>query len=121
MGTPGGARHWERQLSWAANCLVAGIARSVCWVAGESGVRTYLLVEPAGTKRTRGRYGTNARFAVGKCALVRRLHLQGCACGHGGGARLTLSEAIYYSVVESGHRPPRIGGKLLRRTISAAG
>ena len=97
------------------------VARSVCWFAGKSGVRTHVLVESAGTERTRGRYGANARFALAKRAMVRRLHLQGCACGHGGGAWVALPAAIHYSVVESSHCPPRIGRKLFGRAVSAAG
>ena len=96
------------------------VARSVCWFAGKSGVRTHVLVEPAGTERTRGRYGTNARFALAKCAMVWRLHLQGCACGHGGGAWIALPAPVHYSVVESSHCPPGIGRKLFRRAVSAA-
>ena len=96
------------------------IARSVCWFAGKSGVRTHVLVEPAGTERTRGRYGTNARFAVAKRAMVRPLLLQGCACGHGGGAWVALPAPIHYSVVESSDCPPGIGRKLFGRAVSAA-
>ena len=113
--------HWERQLSSSPNCAVESVARSVCWFAGKSGVRTHVLVEPAGTERTRGRYGTNARFALAKCAMVRRLHLQGCACGHGGGAWIALPAAVHHSIVESSHCPPRIRRKLFGRAVSAAG
>ena len=81
---------------------------------------TFWLNEQA-PNGTRGQYGANARFAVAKRALVRRLHLQGCACGHGGGAWIALPEAVHYSVVESSHRPARIGRKLFGRAISAAG
>jgi hypothetical protein len=58
---------------------------------------------------------------VGKRTLVGRLHLQGCACGHGGGAWFALPEAIYHSVVENSDCPARIGRKLFGRTVSTAG
>ena len=97
------------------------IARSVCWFAGKSGVRAHVLVEPAGTQRTRGRYGTNARFALAKRAMAWRLHLQGCACGHGGGAWIALPATIHYSVLESSHCPPGIGREFFGRAVFAAG
>src|SRR5262249_10538957 len=103
------------------NCAIECVARSVRWFADKSGVRAHVLVERPGINGTGGRYGTNARFAVAKRALVWRVHLQGCACGHGGGARVPLPAAVHYSVVESSHCPARIGRKLFGRTISAAG
>ena len=114
----GRACNWQRQLPSTPNCPLWPITRGVCWFAGKSGVRTHVLVEPTGTERTRGRYGTNARFAVAKCAMVRPLLLQGCACGHGGGAWVALPAAIHYSVVESSHCPRRIGRKLLQTRSS---
>src|SRR5258705_10167530 len=120
MGATGRACNWERQLPSTSNCAVEWVTRSVCWFAGKSGVRAHVLVESTGTERTRGRYGTNARFALAKCAMVRRLHLQGCACGHGGGAWIALPAPIHYSVVESSHCAARIGRKLFRRALSAA-
>src|SRR5215471_7389957 len=121
MGATGRACSWEWQLPSTPNCPVESVARSVRWFAGKPGVRTHVLVEPAGTERTRGRYGANARFAVAKRAMVRRLYLQGCACGYGGGAGIALPAAVHYSVVESSHCPARIWRKLFGRTISAAG
>src|SRR5438874_10423138 len=53
--------------------------------------------------------------------MDRRLHLQGCAHGHGGGAWVALPATIHYSVVESSHCPPRIGRKFFGRAVSAAG
>src|SRR5262249_32111039 len=103
------------------NCPVDSLARSVCWFTRKPGLRTHVLVEPAGTEWTRCRYGANARFAVAKRALVRRLYLQRYARGHGGGAWVPLPAAIYYSLVESSHRQARIGRKLFGRTIPAAG
>src|SRR6478752_6188666 len=120
MGATGRACNWERQLPSTPNCPLQYIARSVCWFAGKSGVRTHVLVEPAGSERTRGRYGTNARFALAKCAMVPRLYLQGCACGHGGGAWVALPATIHYSVAESSHCPPGIGRKFFGRAVSAA-
>src|SRR5678816_3992333 len=121
MGATGRACNWERQLPSTPNCPVDSVERSVCWFPGKSGVRTRVLVEPAGAERTRGRYGTNARFALAKRAMARRLHLQGCACGHGGGAWVALPAAIHYSVVESGHCSPRIGRKLFGCAVPAVG
>src|SRR6478736_9081932 len=121
MGATRRACNWKRQLPSTPNCALEYIARSVCWFAGESGVRTHVLVEPAGSERTRGRYGTNARFALAKRAMVWRLHLQGCACGHGAGAWVALPATVHYSVVKSSDCPPRIGRKLFGRTISAVG
>src|SRR5438045_1212716 len=120
MGATGRACTWKRQLSSTPNCAIQCVARSVCWVAGKSGLRAHVLVEPAGTERTRGRYGTNARFALAKRAIARRLHLQGGARGHGGGAWLALPATIHYSVVESSHCPARIGRKLFGRAVFAA-
>src|SRR6476469_2379215 len=121
MGANGRACNWQRQLPSTPNCPLECIARSVCRFAGKSGVRTHVLVEPAGTERTRGRYGTNARFALAKRPMVRRLHLQGCACGHGGGAWVALPATIHYSVAESSHCPPGIGGEFFGRAVFAAG
>src|SRR6478735_11625034 len=121
MGATRRAYNWEWQLPSTPNCAPKYITRSVCWFAGKSCVRTHVLVEPAGSGRTRGRYGTIARFALAKCAMARGLHLQGCACGHGGGAWIALPATIHYSVVKSSDCPPRIGRKLFGRTISAVG
>src|SRR6476660_7476485 len=120
MGATRRAYNWEWQLPSTPNCAPKYITRSVCWFAGKSCVRTHVLVEPAGSERTRGRYGTIARFALAKCAMARRLHLQGCACGHGGGAWIALPETIHYSVVKSSDCPPRIGWKLFGRAVFAA-
>src|SRR6516162_1306927 len=121
MGGTGRTCSWERQLPSTPDCPVDNVARSVYWFSDKSGVRTRVLVEPAGTKRTRGRYGADARSALAKRALVRPLHLQGCACGHGGGAWVALPAPVHHSIVESSHCPARIGRKLLRRTIPTAG
>src|SRR4029077_10498369 len=117
MGATRRARNRQRQLPSSPNCPFWFITRGVCWFAGKSGVRAHVLVEPAGSGRTRGRYGTNARFALAKCALVRRLHLQGCACGHGGGAWIALPAPVHHSIVKSSHCPPRIGRKLFGRAV----
>jgi len=53
--------------------------------------------------------------------MVRRLHLQGCACGHGGSAWVALPAAVHYSLIESSHCPPRIWWKLFGRAVSATG
>src|SRR5262245_42707840 len=119
MGALGRACSWEGQLPSTPNCPVDSLARSVRWFGGESSVRTHVLVEPAGTEWTRCRYGADARFAVAKRALVRRLYLQRCACRHGGGAWVALPAAVHYFVVESGHCSARLGRKLFGRTISA--
>src|SRR6516162_10132882 len=121
MGGTGRTCSWERQLPSTPDCPVDNVARSVYWFSGKSGIRTRVLVEPAGTKRTRSRYGADARSALAKRALVRRLHLQGCACGHGGGARIALPAAVYYSIDESNHCPARIRRKFFGRGISTAG
>ena len=121
MGATRRACNWKRQLPSSPNCPLQSITRSVCWFAGKSSVRTHFLVEPAGSERTRGRYGTNARFALAKRAMVRRLHLQGCPCGHGGGARIALPAPIHYTIVKSSDCPPRIGRKLFGRAVLAAG
>src|SRR4026207_2422670 len=119
MGATGRACNRERQLSSPPNCPVDPVTRSVGWFAGKSGVRTHVLVEPAGTDRTGRRYGTNARFALAKRAMARRLYLQGCARGHGGGAWVALPTAVHYSVVESNHCQARIGRKLFGCTVFA--
>src|SRR4029079_675587 len=121
MGAIGRVGNWKRQLPSTPDCALDCLARSVCWFAGESGIRTYVLVEPAGTERPRSRYGTNARSALAKRAMGGRLHLQGCARRHGGGAWIALSATLHYSVVENSHCPPGIGRKLFRRAVFAAG
>src|SRR5215831_13375875 len=103
MGATGRTCSWERQLPPTSNCLVDNVARSVCWFTGKPGLRTRVLVEPAGTEWTRCRYGANAGFAVAKRAVVRRLYLQRCACGHGAGARIALPAAVHYYVLENSH------------------
>src|SRR5436305_10796026 len=121
MGATRRACTWKRQLPSSPNCPLEHVARSVCWFPGKSLVRTHILVEPAGSERTRGRYGTNARFAVAKRTMVRRLHLQGGACGHAGGAWIPLPAPVHHSVVETSYCPPRIWWKLLGRPFLAAG
>ena len=120
MGATWRACDRERQLSSTANCPVEFVARSVRRFADKSGVRTDVLVEQPGPHRTRGRYGTNARFAMGKRALVRRLYLQGCACGHGGGAGVALPKTIHDPFAESDHRPARIRRELFGCGVSTA-
>ena len=66
-------------------------------------------------------HGANARFALAKPAMAWRLHLQGCACGHGGGAWIALPATIHYSVLESSHCPPGIGRKFFGRAVFATG
>src|SRR4029077_19547692 len=53
--------------------------------------------------------------------MDRRLHLQGCACGHGGSAWVALPATIHYSVAESSRCPPGIGREFFGRAVSAAG
>src|ERR1700757_499692 len=120
MGAAGRACTWERQLPSTPNCTVEYVARGIRWFAGKLRVRAHTLVEPAGTGGTRGRYGANARFTLAKRAMARRLHLQGCACGHGRGAWLALPAAIHHSVIESSHCPARIGRKLFGHAVLAA-
>src|SRR5215204_7012901 len=120
MGATRRACTWERQLPSTPNCPVDSVAGSVCWFAGKSDVRTHVLVEPAGAERTRGRCGTNARFALAKRAMVRRLHLQGCACGHGGGAWVALPAPVHYSIIKSSGCPARIRRKLFGRAVFTA-
>ena len=55
---------WERQLPSTPNCSVDCVARSVCWFAGKSGVRTHVLVEPAGAER-------DARPIWNECSICR--------------------------------------------------
>src|SRR5262249_24872248 len=121
MGATGRAYTWERQLPSTSNCAVECVARSIRRFAGEPGVRTYVVVESGCAKRTRGRYGANARFAVAKRAMAWCLYLQRRACGHGRGDRLALSTPVHYSFVKSDHCAARIGRKLFGCTISAAG
>src|SRR5262249_9423687 len=121
MGATWRAGPRQRELSRAANCAGEFVRRGVCWVASESIIRTNVLAESAGIGKTRGGYGANARLAVAKCAMERRLHLQGCACRHGRGARITLSAFVRHSVVESRHCPRRFGRKLFGRAVSAVG
>ena len=47
--------------------------------------------------------------------------LQGCACGHGRGGRLSLPASVYHPVIESDHCPARFGRDLFRRPVSTAG
>src|SRR5262249_28608477 len=64
---------------------------------------------------------TDARFALAKRAMERRLHLQRCACRHGGCAGLTLSAPVHHSVIESDHCPARLRRELFGRAVFAAG
>src|SRR5262249_4264842 len=121
MGATGRARTRKWQLSWTPDRACKFVARSVHRFAGESGVWTHVLVESAGTKRTRSRYGTNARLAVAKRGMARGVHLQGRASGHGGGARLALRASFRHAVIESDRRPARFGRKFFRLAVSAPG
>src|SRR6516225_5414086 len=112
MGATGRACNWKWQLPSTSNCTVDSFARSVRRFANQPGVRTHVLGEPAGAQRTRSRYGTITRFALAKCAMVRCLHLQGCAWGHGGSAWVALPAAVHYSLIESSDSAPRVGRKL---------
>src|SRR5260370_41970713 len=112
MGALGRAGARARQLSRSPNCAGEFVARSVFRVSGKPIVRTHVLVESAGAQRARGRPGTNARFTVAKRAMERCLHLHGRATRYGGGARLALSTALYYSVVEGDHCPARFRRKI---------
>src|SRR6266536_3833892 len=113
-----GAR--ARQLSWAPNRSGKLVARRVCWLAGKPVIWPRILVKSTGAERERGRHGTNARLAMATRAMDRYLHLQGCACRHGGGARLWLPAAVYRSIVEGDYCAPRIKREIFRSAFSAA-
>src|SRR5438874_10678069 len=97
------------------------VARGVLRIASEPIIRPHILVEPAGAKRSRGRYGTNARPAVAKCAMDGRLRLQRCTRRHGGGAGIGLSALVYHSIAERNYCPTGIEREIFRRTFSATG
>src|SRR5438552_15764026 len=121
MDATGRARPRKWQLSWTPDRACKFVARRFHRFAGESGVWTDVLDESAGTKRTRSRHGTNARFAMAKRGMARGVHLQRRACGHGGGARFALRASFRHAVIESDHRPARFRRKLFRRAVSALG
>src|SRR5213080_1319570 len=107
MGATGRARTSKWQLSWASDRACKFVAGSIHRVGGESGVWTHVLVESAGTKRTRSRHGTNARSAMAKRGMARGVHLQRRACGHGGGTRFALRASFRHAIMESDYYPAR--------------
>src|SRR5436309_6156877 len=112
MEATGRARTWKRQSPRTPNRAGKFITSGIGRFGGEPGIRTHLLVERTGAKRTRSRYGTNARFAMAKRGVDRCLYLQRCARRYGGGARLAPPAAIYHSLFRSRDCPARLGRKL---------
>src|SRR5207248_8607505 len=96
-------------------------ARGVFWISSKSIIRPHLLVESGGTKRSRGRYGSNARPPVAKRAMDGRLRLQRCTRRHGGGAGIGLSALVYHSVAERNYCSTGIEREIFGCTLSATG
>src|SRR6266566_2798988 len=114
-----GAR--PRKLSRASNCSGRFVARIVCRLTSEPVIWPHILAKSVGTEWARGRHGTNARSAVANRSMDGCLHLQGCACRHGGGAWLGLPTVIHYSINESTDCAARVNREILGRAFSAAG
>src|SRR5260370_40736093 len=108
MGAAGRASARPRKLSRSSNCSGRFVARSVFRVSSKPIVRAHLLVESGSLERKGGGYGTNARPAVAKRAMDRRLHLQRCTRRHGGGAWVGLSALGYHSIPEPDNSPARL-------------
>src|SRR5438045_1661256 len=121
MDAAGRARPRKWQLSWTPDRACKFVARRFHRFAGEFGVWTDVLDESAGTKRTRSRHGTNARFAMAKRGMASGVHLQRRACGHGGGARFALRASFCRTVIESDYCPTRFRRKVFRCAVPGPG
>src|SRR6266704_5617193 len=119
MGAAGRAGTRQRKLSRPSNYSGRLVARGVLRISSKPIIRAHLLVESGSVERKGGGHGTNARPAVAKRAMGRRLHLQGCTRRHGGGAWLGLSALVYHSIAECNHCSAGIKRKIFRCTFSA--
>src|SRR5438045_5022618 len=121
MGAIGRADARQWQLSLAANCSGEFVARSARRLAGKSIIRSDILAKLAGGEWPRGRFGTNARFAVAERTMDRCLHLQGCAARHGRRTGFPLSAPVHYSIAKGDRCAAGIGSKIFRCAFLAAG
>src|SRR5437762_5914211 len=121
MGAAGRVGARPRQLSRPPSCSGRFVARGVLRIASEPIIRPHILVEPAGAKRSRGRYGTNARPPMAKRAMDGRLRLQRCTRRHGGGAWLGLSALVCHSIAERNYCSTGIEREIFGCTFSATG
>src|SRR6266853_5901614 len=120
MGAAGRAGARPRKLSRPPSYSGRFVARGVLRISSKPIVRAHLLVESGSVERKGGGHGANARPAVAKRAMDRRLHLQRCTRRHGCGAWLGLSALVYHSIAERNYCSARFEREIFRCTFFAA-
>src|SRR5437588_3262096 len=121
MGATGYAQPRTRSLSWPANCSRNYLATGFRRLTHEFILRIDFLVESTSSNLPGNRHREHARSAVAARRLDEYLHLQRCARGHVGRARLRLSTPLHHSLDERADRAARAGREIFRRRFPAAG
>src|SRR6267378_7105323 len=121
MGAIGYARPRTRSLSWPANRSRNYLATGFRRLIRESILRIDVLVESTIANWPRDRHRKHARSAVAARRVDEYLHLQRCARGHAGRARLRLSTPLHHSLDERADRAARMGCEIFRREFPAVG
>src|SRR2546427_13257212 len=101
------SRKWP--LSRAANCSGSFVARGLNRLAAKSLIWPHILVKLTGAERSRGRYGTHARFTVAERAMDKCLHLQRCAVRYGGRIGFAISALVCDCLAQGRCCTPMIG------------
>src|SRR4029077_18977270 len=121
MGAARRACARARELSRAPNCSGRFVARSLYRLPNEPVIKAHILAKSGSAEWARDRHREHARSAVAARRLDEYLHLQRCARGHVGRARLRLSTPLHHSLDERSDRAARMGCEIFRREFPAIG